>query len=117
MAPTRQRELGHLKDHHQVGIDDHHTLCPRCDLFTPRTDNDLDHLRAGEAYVMVRPWKAGNYLLNRSLVRFRIIRMAFVFGIIIKKETGESRIVRCHHDTGSPQNFRKPRFQDVYEYL
>ena len=34
---------------------------------------------------MVRPWKAGNYLRNRSLVPFRIIRMAFVFGIIIKK--------------------------------
>ena len=40
--------------------------------------------------VMVRPWKAGNYLRNRYLVRFRIIKMAFVFGIIIKKETGES---------------------------
>ena len=27
--------------------------------------------------------------------------MALVFGIIIKKETGESRIVRCHHDSGN----------------
>ena len=36
-------------------------------------------------YVMVRPWKAGNYLRSRQLVRFRIIRMAFVCGIIIKK--------------------------------
>ena len=40
-------------------------------------------------HVMVRPWKAGNYLRNRYLARFRIIRMALVFGIIIK-ETRES---------------------------
>ena len=38
---------------------------------------------------MVRAWKAGNYLRNRKLVRFRIIRMALVFGIFIK-ETRES---------------------------
>ena len=29
--------------------------------------------------VMVRPWKAGNYLRNRKLVRFRIVWMAFSF--------------------------------------
>ena len=33
--------------------------------------------RPREANVMVRPWKAGNYLRNRSLVRFRVVRMAF----------------------------------------
>ena len=38
---------------------------------------------------MVRPWKAGNNLRKRVLVRFRIIRMALVFGIFIK-ETRES---------------------------
>ena len=38
---------------------------------------------------MVRPWKAGKYLRNRYLVRFRIIRMALIFGIFIK-DTRES---------------------------
>ena len=28
-------------------------------------------------YVMARPWKAGNYLNNRSLVRFHIVWVAF----------------------------------------
>ena len=32
---------------------------------------------SGWASVMVRPWKAGNYLKNRSLVRFRIVWVAF----------------------------------------
>ena len=35
--------------------------------------------------VMVRPWKAGNYLRNLVIGPFSYIRMAFVFGIIIKK--------------------------------
>ena len=50
---------------------------------------------------MVRPWKAGNYLRNRLLVRFRIIRMAFCIRDYHETRRARAHIVRCHHDSGN----------------
>ena len=51
--------------------------------------------------VMVRPWKAGNYLSNSSWSVFILLGWRFVFGIIIKRGGREPRIVRCHRDSGN----------------
>ena len=63
------------------------------------------HVYTVHTYQVYMLWyglgKAGNYLRNRKLFRFRIIRMAFCIRDYHKKETGESRIVRCHHDSGN----------------
>ena len=44
------------------------------------------------AGVMVRPWKAGNYLRNRKLARFRVIRMAFCIRNYHEKRRARARI-------------------------
>ena len=66
---------------------------------------DLSYEREGVREVgpsvMVRPWKAGNYLRNRSLVRFRILRMAFCIRDYHETRRARAHIVRCHHDSGN----------------
>ena len=51
--------------------------------------------------VKVRPWKAGNYLKNRSLVDFRIVRMALCIRDNHEMRWARASRLRCHHDSGN----------------
>ena len=55
--------------------------------------------RAELQVVMVRPWKGGNYLRNRSLVRFRIINMAFCIRDYHEMRRARAHIIRFHHNS------------------
>ena len=55
---------------------------------------------SGLASVMVRPWKAGNYLRMGNWSVFVLLEWRFVFGIIMKREA-RAHIVRCHHHSGN----------------
>ena len=47
---------------------------------------------------MVRPWKAGNYLNNRQLVRFRIVWMVFCTRDNHEMRWARASRLRCRHD-------------------
>ena len=47
--------------------------------------------------VKVRPWKAGNYLKNRKLVRFRVVRLSFCIRDSHEMRWARAPRLRCHH--------------------
>ena len=62
---------------------------------------------------MVRPWKAGNYLKNRQLVRFRIVWMVCIRDNHEMRRAKAPRTVRCP----APSDVVRTRLWEIIKLL
>ena len=81
-------------------------------IFVPRT-NTVPSQNLGRVFVrgtntvMVRPWKAGNYLKILNFSVFVLFGWRFVFGIIMRWEGREPVSSRCHRAVSLLLSFAK----------